>query len=330
MTSTIDSGDLFVGIDLGGTLVRGGLVNHLGRLLDWQSMPIEANQGPQAGMERIHKLIDQLLSKTDRKFLRAVGIGSTGPLDRERGSIQNPYTLPGWEDVPVAGPLSQAYGLPVILENDADSAALGEYWQGAGRGVERLYMLTIGTGVGTSFIYHGAIYRGTQGAHPEGGHMVLDMHGPACYCGAHGCLESLVAGPAITRRARQLVAQHPNSQLQALAGGDPLRVDARLLMQAARAADAASQGLVRQIASEIALGLLNIGILYLPDVIALGGGVFENQDLFQPAIQAAFRSAIAVGPINQVKILPAQLGRRAGVYGAAYAAMQSLSQNPEL
>jgi glucokinase len=325
MTSSIDSGDLFVGIDLGGTLVRAGLLNHQGQLLEWQSMPIEAHQGPQAGLERMRRLIDQLLSKTDRKHLRAVGIGSTGPLDRKRGSIQNPFTLPGWEDVPVAGPLSQAYGLPVILENDADSAALGEYWQGAGRGVERLYMVTIGTGVGTSFIYRGAVYRGTQDAHPEGGHMVLDIHGPACYCGAHGCLESLVSGPAITRRARQLAAQKPTSQLLALAGGDPYKVDARLLMQAARAADTASQGLVRQIASEIALGLLNISIVYLPDVITLGGGVFENLDLFQPAIQAAFRPEKAVGPIDQVKILPAQLGRRAGVYGAAHAAMQSLS-----
>ena len=325
MNSSIGSGDLFVGIDLGGTLVRAGLLNHLGQLLEWQSMPIEAHQGPQAGLERIRRLIDQLVSKTDRKDLRAVGIGSTGPLDRERGSIQNPYTLPGWEDVPVSGPLSQAYGLPVILENDADSAALGEYWQGAGRGVERLYMITIGTGVGTSLIYRGAVYRGTQDAHPEGGHMLSDIHGPACYCGAHGCLESLVAGPAITRRARQLAAQQPTGQLLTLAGGDPHQVDARLLMQAARAGDLASQGLVRQIASEIASGLLNISILYLPDVIALGGGVFENLDLFQPAIQAAFQFEKAVGPIDQVKILPAQLGKRAGVYGAAYAAMQSVA-----
>ena len=91
MNSSIGSGDLFVGIDLGGTLVRAGLLNHLGQLLEWQSMPIEAHQGPQAGLERIRRLIDQLVSKTDRKDLRAVGIGSTGPLDRERGSIQNPY-----------------------------------------------------------------------------------------------------------------------------------------------------------------------------------------------------------------------------------------------
>jgi glucokinase len=317
--------DLFVGVDLGGTLVRAGLVSRQGQLLDWQSMPIQARQGPQAGLARIHRLIDRLVAKTDLSCLKAIGIGSTGPLDRQRGTIQNPYTLPGWEDVPVAGPLSQAYGLPILLENDADAAALGEYWLGAGRSVERLYMVTIGTGVGTSFLERGAVYRGTQGAHPEGGHMILDSGGPLCYCGARGCMESLVAGPSITRRARQLALEWPDSQLPRLAGGDLDKVDAPGLMQAARSGDAVSLNLVAQIAGEIAQGLLNIAILFLPDVIALGGGVFENLDLFQAAIQAAFQSAAAIGPVGKVKILPAQLGRRAGVFGAAYAAMQSLS-----
>jgi glucokinase len=325
MTRVSDPDDLFIGLDLGGTLLRAGLVNRQGQLLGWQSMPIEAHLGPQAGLERMHRLIDRLLAGTDLKWLKGIGVGSTGPLDRERGAIQNPYTLPGWEDVPVAGPLSQAYGLPVILENDADAAALGEFWQGVGQGVDRLFMVTIGTGVGASFIYQGAIYRGILDAHIEGGHILLDPSGPRCYCGAHGCMESLVAGPSITRRARQLVKAQPNSYLLTLAGGDPEKVDALALMQAARAGDPASQTLVNQIAAEIARGLLTIAILFLPGMIALGGGVFENLDLFRPAIQAAFQSATAIGPIDQVKILPAQLGRRAGVYGAAYAAMQLVS-----
>jgi glucokinase len=317
-----DSNDLFVGVDLGGTLLRAGLLNRQGRLLDWQSMPIEARQGPQAGMERIRGLIAHLVAKIGQDCLKAIGIGSTGPLDRERGTIQNPYTLPGWEDVPVASPLSQAFGVPVVLENDADAAALGEYWLGAGRSVDRLYMVTIGTGVGTSFVERGAVYRGIQGAHPEGGHLVLQPGGPPCYCGAHGCMESLVAGPSITRRAQELAATQPYSQLLTMAGGSLEIVDAPLLMQAARDGDAGSLALVTQIAGEIALGLFNIAVLFLPDVIALGGGVFENLDLFQPAILEVFRSTTAIGPINRVKLLPAQLGKRAGVYGAAYAAIQ--------
>jgi glucokinase len=326
MSAPPDSNDLFVGVDLGGTLVRAGLVNGQGHLLEWQSMPIEARQGPQAGLERIHGLIDCLVAKTDRGSLKAIGIGSTGPLDRERGTIQNPYTLPGWEDVPVANRLSQAFDVPVALENDADAAALGEFWLGAGRSVDRLYMVTIGTGVGTSFVERGAVYRGIQGAHPEGGHLVLQPGGPLCYCGARGCMESLVAGPSIMRRARELAAKLPHSQLYAMAGGDLEIVDAPLLMHAARAGDAGSLGLVDQIAAEIAQGLLNIAVLFLPNVIALGGGVFENLDLFQPAVRAAFQSAAAIGPVDKVKLVPAHLGKRAGVYGAAYAAIQ-LSAN---
>jgi glucokinase len=316
-----ESNDLFVGVDLGGTLVRAGLVNRQGQLLDWQSMPIEARKGPQAGLERIRGLIDCLLSKNGRDCLKAIGIGSTGPLDREHGTIQNPYTLPGWEDVPVASPLSQAFGVPVAMENDADAAALGEYWLGSGRGVERLYMVTIGTGVGTAFVERGAVYRGTQGAHPEGGHLVLRPGGPLCYCGARGCMESLVAGPSITRRAQDMAAKQPHGQLLAMAGGNLEIVDAPLLMRAARAGDTESLALVVQIAGDIALGLLNIAILFLPDVIALGGGVFENLNLFQPAIHEVFESAAAIGPVDKVKLLPAHLGKRAGVFGAAYAAM---------
>ena len=120
-----------------------------------------------------------------------------------RGTINNPYTLPTWEDVPIVDFLVDRFGVPVSLENDADAAALGEYWQGAGRDVQRLCAVTVGTGIGTAYILHGKIVRGNGGWHPEGGHMIIDPSGPQCYCGAKGCWESLASGSAIALFARE-------------------------------------------------------------------------------------------------------------------------------
>ncbi|MGB9897919.1 ROK family protein, partial [Thermanaerothrix sp.] len=124
---------VLVGIDLGGTNVRVGAVNLQGDVLAWAEAPIEASRGPQVGLARIGALIEQVLGTVGMVMPLAIGMGATGPIDRQRGSIQNPYTLPTWEDVPVVQLLQERFGVPVALENDADAAALGEAWVGAGR-----------------------------------------------------------------------------------------------------------------------------------------------------------------------------------------------------
>ena len=154
---------VLIGIDLGGTNVRAGAVTSDGQLLAWKDAPIEAARGPKSGLQTITRLVDEVISLVNHPVL-ALGVGSTGPLDRQRGCIQNPYTLPGWEDVDIISPLRGRFGVPVSLENDADAAALGESWAGAGRGVKRMFMVTIGTGVGTSLILDGQIYRGLDGS----------------------------------------------------------------------------------------------------------------------------------------------------------------------
>ena len=195
-----------------------------GELVARQECPIEARQGPQAGVEKIAGLITRVADEAGGR-LQAIGIGSTGPVDRDLGAIQNPYTLPTWENVNIVKLLRERFHVPVTIENDADAAALGESWMGAGRGLSRLCMVTIGTGVGTAFIYDGSIYRGVGGAHCEGGHMILDPSGPECYCGAKGCWESLASGTAIGAYAREQAASHPTLMME-LAGGDPERIDA--------------------------------------------------------------------------------------------------------
>jgi glucokinase len=310
--------DRVVGIDLGGTHARAGLFNLQGRLLALQQTPIEAHQGAETGVKRLIRLVEGLLEDSHAGQLAGIGMGCTGPLDTERGLIQNPYTLPGWANVPVIGPLSDHFHVPAFLENDAAAAALGEYWQGAGRGVARLYMVTVGTGIGTAFVYHGEIFRGLGGAHPEGGHLPVDPSGPECYCGQHGCWESLAAGPAIQRRAMEARPHFPDSTLAAGLGA---AIDAHQVAQAAQAGDPLGVQVMGAVARDFSRGLAAVIELFLPEMIVLGGGVMQSLELFTPAIRETLQAINVMVPANQIQVVPARLGNQAGIYGAAYTAL---------
>ena len=315
--------EVVIGVDLGGTVVRAGAVDQDANLLAVSQAPIEAHLGAQAGLARIIAVIEKTLRKCGNGHLLGIGFGATGPVDRQLGAIQNPYTLPGWENVPVVAPLSEHFGVPVRLENDADVAALGEYWAGAGKGVRRLYAITLGTGIGTALIYDGQIYRGLDGSHPDGGHQIIDPTGPACYCGANGCWESLAAGPAIARQAREILLAFPSSRVLDLAHGDPNRIDAQMVALAAREGDALGRAVIEKAAWYFSLGLVNIITLFVPEMIVLSGGVMKSAGLFMPAVEAAVNAHNIMVPASQVRILPAQLGDQAGMIGAAYTIYQN-------
>lgn len=319
--------DSVIGVDLGGTHIRAGALDFQGKVLGWAESAIEARKGPEAGVKRIEAIVRAALEDAGSPILRGIGIGSTGPLDREKGAIQNPYTLPTWEDVDIISPLERAFGVPALLENDADAAALGEYWQGAGQGVQRLAMVTIGTGVGWALIHKGEVYRGIDGLHPEGGHIILDPAGPLCYCGSHGCWEILAAGPAIGLRAQQAVrAAGTPTLLLDLAGGELERIDGRLAAEAAAAGDPLAREVMETTAYYIGLGLINVIRLFLPERILLTGGVFHSYDLFRPTIEAMLAEHKAFGPVEKIEVRMAELGQRAGVTGAGYAILKELEK----
>lgn len=310
--------EFVVGVDLGGTNVRAAVVSQQGEIKAWGQTPIEAARGVEQGIQRIQKLIRRVMDQAGVEQITGIGFGSTGPIDRARGFIQNPYTLPGWENVDIRTPLSRAFDAPLIMENDADAAALGEAWLGSGKGTSRFALVTVGTGVGTAFILDGRIYRGMEGEHPEAGHQVLDPNGPPCYCGARGCLESLTSGPAIAQSARQLILQHPESSLAQYEQSGQT-IEAVHVVEAARQGDELAQKIIQQAATYIGLGLVNVILFYLPECIALGGGVMKNYDLFFPHIQQLLSQHSVVVSTRRVRIAPVSLGNKAGVLGAARA-----------
>jgi glucokinase len=193
----------------------------------------------------------------------------------------------------------------VRLENDADAAALGEYAAGAGRGAHSMVMLTFGTGIGGGVILDGPIYRGAAGAHPELGHMHAETGGPACYCGAHGCLESIAAGPAISAAAQ--------------AAG---MADAREAFSRAAARDPAAAAVIGRAVRAAAAVIWDIAHTFLPERVILGGGIMEEHfDVFAPEARKRLEAAAMV-PKGAVTVVRAALGNAAGVVGAAALAWQ--------
>jgi glucokinase len=305
----VAGGEAAAGIDLGGTNVRVGVVEPNGHVRAFESAPFDARRGAAPGLNQIADLVRKCLREAGDPPLAAIGIGASGPLDVRAGRIRNPYTLETWVDVDVRGPLEEAFEVSVTLENDAVVAALGEWWQGAGRGSACLAVVTFGTGIGVAVVRGGRAYRGAGDAHPEAGHLLIDPSGPRCYCGTQGCWEQLAAGPALVRMAR--------------ASSDPdLRAaDAAEIGRLDRAGHVGARRIVATAARYAALGLVNVVACYAPDVVALSGGVMGTYGAHLDEIRRVVEESAVYLPPGHTRIVEAMLGDHAGVIGAAYAAM---------
>jgi glucokinase len=284
------------------------LVDVEGRIAARETFPTEAERGFETALGRMVETADRLLTQAgaSRGDLCGIGVGCTGPVSAERGIINNPYTLPTWVECDIVSALRNEFDRPAFLENDADAAVLGEYFAGAARGARRVVMLTFGTGVGGGVVIDGQVYRGTLGEHPELGHIPVDRNGPACYCGAKGCLESLASGTAIS------------------AAGEAARIgDSRAVFARAAAGDRAALAILSRVKSALAMAAWTLLHTFMPELIVLGGGIMDDHyELLAKAMQPLIPLATMVPP-GGTRIVKAQLGNDAGVLGAAGLAFHS-------
>jgi len=297
---------MIVGVDIGGTKIAVGAVDERGHLLARREAPTQAEQGFDAGVHRIVEMIRAVAAESGQA-VQGVGVGCTGPVDPQSGRIGQVDFLPGWEGAPIAAAIEAQLRVPVVLENDADAAALGEWRWGSGRGQARTFLyVTISTGIGVGFIIDGHIYRGVDGAHPEIGHHVIDPTGPLCACGARGCWESLASGTAMARWFHENAPSHYSHK----------NLDARAICVRD---DDHARAAIQRTARYLGLGLANLITLFIPEVIALGGGLMRSRQLFWPTIQQIIDSHSGYVPRHRVALTPARLGDDAGVIGAAWA-----------
>ena len=291
-----------IGFDIGGTKIAVAAVDHFGAIAASSVISTEAERGFDRAVARMVAAADDVLAQVgwSRADLCGLGVGCTGPVSAERGIINNPYMLPTWIDCDIISRLRQVFDRPVYLENDADAAALGECFAGSGRGHSKVVMLTLGTGVGGGAVMDGKVYRGTRGEHPELGHIPVQPHGPPCYCGTRGCLESIASGTAIAAAGRQIGLGDSRDVFSNAALGDP-----------------AASAILEGVRSAMKVAAWTILHTFMPELIVLGGGIIdEHYELFAPAIESQIPLATMV-PAGGTRVAKAELSNDAGVIGAA-------------
>ena len=307
------AGRPILAVDLGGTNIRMGLVTGDGRVLTRRRVKLGTVTAKDA-------LCDSLAGKI-RAFKDGLGggrkpdrlaIGFAGPTDSGAGRVYFAPNVGGLDDLYLAAELEARLGIKTIVANDADCAALGEYWRGAGRGADSLFLFTLGTGLGGAMIVDGGLWEGSQGIAGEIGHTIADLDGPVCACGKRGCLEALVSGTAIVREYNQRKGRRM--------GG--VAVTARDVFRLARLGDRAAIGAVDAASRALGVGISNVFLLLNPEVILVGGGVARaGRALIRPAIDYA-RALVFPQLRRYLAVRRASLGDDAGLVGAAYLACE--------
>lgn len=307
---------MYVGIDIGGTNLKAGLVDGEGRLLAARRTPLGPFQGGEYFVRRLAELTAQVCRDggVPPGELEYVGMGVPGAV--AGSEIVYTCNIP-LKNVPVGRLFSQYLDVPVRLANDADCAAVGEYFRGAGRGTKHFAVVTLGTGVGGGFILNGKLYGG-GGMAGEIGHMVIRRDGPACGCGRRGCWEACCSATALIRRTRETMAAHPESLLNRLAA-EAGAVDGRTPFSAAERSDPAALALCRAYAEDLAAGVTNLVNLLDPETLAIGGGVAGAPEelLLKPVRELVERECYGRHVGKVPRIVTAELGGDAGLIGAA-------------
>ena len=305
---------LAIGLDLGGTQVRGALVDRDGVIHARSVLETAASAGPEVVVGQLETVARAVCSGVGLAEVIGVGVAAPGPLDAEMGTALSTPTLAGFVDLPLAAMLERRLALPVRLENDGIAAALGEWTFGAGRAARHLVYVTVSTGIGGGVVSDGRLLRGRRGMAGHVGHMTVVRDGARCACGNAGCWEAHASGTAFTRRARDAVAE-AGGRSSALAGTGR-EVHARDVFAAAAAGDRLAGELVAEQADLIGVGLVNLLHLYSPERIVVGGGLANAFDALLPGIAARI-AASAMPPFRDVPILRAGLGDNSGLVGAA-------------
>jgi glucokinase len=322
----------YVGIDLGGTNIKGGVVDAQGKVLHFESIETEGEQGRDHVLDRMAMLAGKVRDAAGipRDQIAGVGIGSPGPLNTRTGIIHEAPNLPGWVELPLGDEISKRTGYPTFIENDANSAALAEAVAGAGKGTNCMIMLTLGTGIGGGIVIGGRVWHGADDIAAELGHVSINYDGPVCNCGTPGCVEAYASATGVVRRAREALAEGARSSLAE--GGEhalaevPDERKCERVFKAAAAGDELAQKIVDDTIIYLATAMGSLINVFNPDMIVLFGGMTKaGGQLFGPLRREVARRCFPIGA-KRCQIVQSELGEHAGVIGAATTARQRLEE----
>lgn len=309
---------LALGIDLGGTAVKVGIVTHDGKIIGRGHRATEAHLGVGPVVANMAQAARDAMEGAGLTAadLEGIGIGAPGICNGPAGIVVEAVNL-FWRDVPVTQLLTAELGLPAFLDNDANCAALGEQWCGAARGSHHMLMFTLGTGVGGGLILNGQIYHGFRGWAGEFGHMPAVEDGPLCNCGRRGCLETVASATAMAAAARQAIAEGRAPTMARMASAQDGHVDARLVIMAARDGDGPALEVLETAARHLGVAVASLVGALNPELVVIGGGASRAGDLILEPLREVVASRAMPGPAGVVRIVAAELGNDAGLIGAA-------------
>jgi len=318
---------LFVGLDVGGTSMKAGVVSDDGQPLTAVSLPTESFKGQAFGLDRMCETIRLAISKAGLRpdQIAAIGVATPGTMDIPAGLILDPPNLQPWQNVPVRQHVGDAFQKPTAFQNDANAAAFGEYWVGAGKDAHSMVLFTLGTGVGGGIIIGDLVVEGEHSHGAELGHMKIEITNPRqCGCGRWGCLEAYASATAVVRRAREALAQaRGQSALQTFDENDA-DLTAKRIFDAAAAGDPLARKIVDETAFYLAVGATNLMHTIDPDMVVFGGGMIAAGESFLEEIRQHVRKLAFPVPAAKTQIRYARLGTDAGFIGAAACARQLL------
>ena len=318
---------LVAGIDIGATSVDLGVADFSGKLLVRYSQPASVRDGPIKVLGKACSWLEAMIKENglDNRTLNGIGIGVPGPVDFSIGTVVSPPIMPGWDCYPIIQTVQQWFpAANVVVDNDVNVMALGEINQGAGRDVDNLIFVKIGTGIGAGIICDGRIYRGSNGCAGDIGHIGVDKSGPLCHCGNRGCLETVASGPAIAERslAAALAGQSPILLAHFENNGNMLRSED--VGEAAREGDALALEMIResgQFIGDVLAGLVNF---YNPQMIVIGGGVSNLGNMLLSTIRQTVLHRSLPLATRDLSIVFSEIGGDSGVIGAINLAMDYL------
>ena len=311
------------GIDIGGTKIAIALENEAGERVAARRLPTEVRLGPEIILENICRAVEEMLAETRTKLI-SIGVGCPGPIDIKHGLVLSPANLPDWIDFPIVERLEKRFGVSVLLDNDANAAALGEYFDGAGRGFKDVFYVTISTGIGGSIICEGRIHHGVQAGAGEIGHTIVDSDGVRCRCGTNGCLETIASGTGIARRMREAVAARNGTAAENLD-----EITAETVVEAVKSGDETARQIWDETIKFLAIGIGNAITLLAPEAVIIGGGVSFAGELLLAPLRREIGKNVTMVPVEKVEILRASLGSESGVCGALMLAHQAAKKIQE-
>lgn len=304
----------YVGIDLGGTFIKGGIIDREGRILTKGETPTETSLGASRVVDNISDMIEDMLKKCNlvKSDVVGIGMGVPGMIDEDAGEVVFAGNF-GWSNFPIAKKLEEKTGINVKITNDANAAALGEATFGSSKNYNDSVLITLGTGVGGGIIINKKIFSGFRGAGAEIGHMVIKADGEPCTCGLNGCFESHCSATALIRDTKRAMLANKNSKMCEVALSD---VCGKTAFDYADT-DETAKAVVQNYLDMLAIGLINVANVFRPQAIILGGGISKQQGIQKPLQERLDRGIFAREKGPQVVVEIASLKNDAGMFGAA-------------